>query len=213
MSGSSTDEEQQDDQLSEQTKTRVDQLATDVESIPDLGLISGAALYSRHFNQRLPFGWVDALNEIVDDSSALRSHVVDRFLQQVNWREPTDEEKGLADLLSTDQTADEFHAGSGGTSTVAMDSASAANRTDQVELLKQCIDESIANGVPLPERHLRHYRDAKESLTEEQWDDLVEYAKEKGYNLNDWVEYGTNGRYWVGRKPSSEDGNETNNDG
>lgn len=107
-------EEQQDEELSEQTKKRIDQLATEVESIPDLGLLTGGALYSRHFNHRLPFGWVDDLNEIVDDSSALRSRIVDRFLEQVERREPTDEEEEVADLLSANRTADEFYSGSGG---------------------------------------------------------------------------------------------------
>jgi len=106
--------EQQDEPLSEQTKKRIDQLATDVESIPKLGLPTGGALYSRHFNQMLPFGWIDALNAIVDNSSALRSHVIDRFLEQVERREPTEEEKELADLQSADQTTDEFYTGNGG---------------------------------------------------------------------------------------------------
>lgn len=98
------------EQLSDTTKAQIDQLAEDVETIPDLGLIGLSVLKSRHYNSILPFEWVDRLNNIVDEGDSLRRHVVNYFLDQVEQNEGTDFESAILPAL-VEETVASFYSG------------------------------------------------------------------------------------------------------
>lgn len=106
MTETSLSAEETQEPLSTETQNKINKLATDVGSIPALNFIGGAALYSRHFNYKLPFEWVSELNTIINNSSASRGRIVNRFIEQVELREPTNEEKKLTNLLSQTQQFD-----------------------------------------------------------------------------------------------------------
>lgn len=96
--------------LSETTEEKIDQLASDVESIPDLGFLGGSILYSRHYSETLPFEWVARLNEIIDESDTHRSSIIDYFMDQVDLDKETDFESAILPAIIA-ETAAIFHAG------------------------------------------------------------------------------------------------------
>lgn len=87
------------DQLSETTKTEVEQLASDIEPIKGLTKAGEMVLHSPQYGSLLPFDWVDRLEEIVDAADAPRSYVVGHFLERVSTAGTVDVENTLIPIL------------------------------------------------------------------------------------------------------------------
>lgn len=94
--------------VSQETRDKITRLAKDVECIPELNFLGHGVLYSRHFH--LPFDWASELNEMISESSAVRSHVIDEFLTHVTQENQPGSDVDSLEVELTTQTRDEFSA-------------------------------------------------------------------------------------------------------